>query len=101
MLIHSASSAPWLPLLLAVLAAGGVIAGIALRIQSFLALGSAFVVVAVAAMIRLAARQVQSAWPWLAAGVVLGAAIVVLFALFEKKRAEMLAMVEKLKQWEK
>ncbi|MGA2496782.1 MAG: hypothetical protein ABSH20_03530 [Tepidisphaeraceae bacterium] len=99
--INRHDAAPWLPLLLAGFAVAGVLAGIALRIQSFLFMGSAFTFVAVAALIRLAARQVHSIWPWLVAGILLGAGIVVLFALFEKKRTEMLGMIGKLKEWER
>ncbi len=99
--INREDAAPWLPLLLAGFAVAGVLAGIALRIQSFLFMGSAFTFVAVAALIRLAARQVHSIWPWLVAGILLGAGIVVLFALFEKKRTEMLGMIGKLKEWER
>ncbi|MFI5378795.1 MAG: hypothetical protein ACHRHE_05835 [Tepidisphaerales bacterium] len=98
--INRHDAAPWLPLLLAGFAVAGVLAGIALRIQSFLFMGSAFTFVAVAALIRLAAEQVRSNWPWLVAGIVLGAGIVVVFALFEKKRTEMLGMIGKLKGWE-
>lgn len=34
-------------------------------------------------------------------GVVLGLSILALFGLFEKKRPEMLVLVEKMKQWER
>lgn len=92
---------PWLPLLLAMLSVSGVMAGIALRVQSFLFLGTLFLLVAIAAMIQYATRQVHSGWPWAVAGIFLGAGIVVVFALFEKKRAQMLAMVSDLKRWQK
>jgi hypothetical protein len=86
---------------LAALAAAGVFVGIAARVRSFLFLGSAFAFIAVIAMIRIAALQVHAVWPWLVAGVLLGVLIVVIFALFEKKRSEMLGMLEKLRDWEK
>jgi len=92
---------PWLPLVLAVLSVAGVMAGILLRVQSFLFLGVLFLLLAIAAMIQYASRQVQSIWPWAVAGIVLGAGIVTVFALFEKKREEMLRLVGGLKQWEK
>ncbi len=76
--------APWLPLLLAALAVCGVLAGIALRVQSFLFLGTLFLLVAIATMVRYAQLRAQANWPWLVAGIVLGAIIVVVFALFEK-----------------
>ena len=103
----SSSSDVWLknddllmPLILAALAVLGVVLGIGLRIQSFLFMGASFVFVAMLALIRLASRQVNANWPWLIAGVILGIVIVVLFALFEKKRNEMLGMLDKLKGWE-
>lgn len=92
---------PWLAFVLAALAAAGVFVGIAARIQSFLFMGCAFAFVAVVAMIRIAAQQVHANWPWLVSGILFGAMIVITFALFEKKRAQMLGMLEKLKDWEK
>jgi hypothetical protein len=51
-------------------------------------------------MIRYATIEVHSNWPWLVAGIALGAGIIVLFALFEKKRTEMLKLVDGLKEWQ-
>lgn len=93
-------SVAWLPLVLAALAVGGVVLGIAVRVQSFLYLGSGFLLVAILGMIRLAAITVGRNWPWLVAGLVLGAAMIVLFALFEKKREEMRSIFDQLRQWE-
>jgi hypothetical protein len=39
-------------------------------------------------------------WVWWASGIVLGIAILSLFALFEKKRNEMLRMVEEIRKWD-
>jgi hypothetical protein len=82
-------------------AVAGVMAGIFLRIQSFLFLGASFLTISIAAIIRYATIQADSNWPWMIAGLVLGAGIVTVFALFEKKREDMLSLVEGLKQWEK
>jgi hypothetical protein len=35
------------------------------------------------------------------AGIILGSGIIVIFALFEKKRAEMLSLVDGLKEWQR
>jgi hypothetical protein len=99
-LINGLTDAPYLPLVLALLSVAGVMLGILLRIQSFLFLGTTFLLVSLAAMIQYATLQVGGSWPWLIAGILLGAAIVTLFALFEKKRNDMLALVEGLKEWQ-
>jgi hypothetical protein len=99
-MINGINKSPALPMILALLAVAGVMAGIMLRVQSFLLLGTLFLLVAIATMIQYAAHQVGQNWPWLVAGILLGAAIIILFALFEKKRAEMLALVDGLKEWQ-
>jgi uncharacterized membrane protein HdeD (DUF308 family) len=63
-------------------------------------LGTLFLVVAILSMIQYAAARADSNWPWMVAGIVLGIGIVGMFGVFEKKRAEMLGMVEGLRQWE-
>jgi hypothetical protein len=99
-MINGINKSPALPMILALLAVAGVMAGIMLRVQSFLLLGTLFLLVAIATMIQYAAHQVGQNWPWLVAGILLGAAIIILFALFEKKRSEMLALVDGLKEWQ-
>jgi len=39
-------------------------------------------------------------WLWWASGIALGAAILALFALFEKRREDVLRVVEEVKNWE-
>jgi hypothetical protein len=51
-------------------------------------------------MIYYASADLHWTWLWYVAGIALGAAILVMFALFEKKRAEMLALVEGLRGWD-
>ena len=38
-------------------------------------------------------------WVWWASGIVLGAAILTLFALFEKRRNDVLRVIEEIKAW--
>ena len=38
-------------------------------------------------------------WVWWASGIVLGAAVLALFALFEKRRNDVLRVIEDIKQW--
>jgi hypothetical protein len=51
-------------------------------------------------MIWHAAVDRAQTWVWWASGIVLGIAILSLFALFEKKRNEMLRMVEEIRKWD-
>jgi hypothetical protein len=89
-----------LPVALALLAVLGVLAGILLRVRAFLFLGAAFLFVVVFAQIWHAAVDRAQTWLWWASGVVLGAAIVTLFAVFEKRRDDLLRMMEGLKRWD-
>jgi membrane protein YdbS with pleckstrin-like domain len=72
-----------------------------LRIRSFLWLGIVFLLLDITAMIWHAAVDLEQTWIWYACGIVLGAVIIALFALFEKRRNDLLAAVGKLKQWER
>ena len=90
-----------LPLVLMLLSVAGVLAGLLLRIRSFLWLGIVFLLLDITAMIWHAAVDLEQTWIWYACGIVLGAVIIALFALFEKRRNDLLATVGKLKQWER
>ena len=86
--------------LLAVLAVGGVLAGILLRVRAFLFLGVSFLLLDVGTMIWHAAVDRYQTWVWWASGIVLGAAILGLFAVFEKRRTDVLRMVEDIRGWD-
>ncbi|GMU20258.1 MAG: hypothetical protein AMXMBFR13_03560 [Phycisphaerae bacterium] len=98
--LNGVREAPWLPLVLAGLSVAGVLAGIVLRIRSFLFLGSAFLVLALVTMIWHAAADFGWTWLWYLAGIALGAMILAVFALFEKKREAMLEIIENMKGWQ-
>jgi len=51
-------------------------------------------------MIVYAAFQQDHIWVFWSCCILLGAAIIALFALFEKRRNDILAAVERLKDWE-
>ena len=87
------------PMLLMVFSVAGVLIGIAMRVRIYLYLGSAFLFVSIFSMIMVAHRQ-TGIWVWWVFGIGLGIAIISVFALFEKKRPEMLACVEKIRNWE-
>jgi hypothetical protein len=40
------------------------------------------------------------AWEWWASGIVLGAAVLTLFALFEKRRNGVLKLLDSLRRWQ-
>ena len=98
--LNGVANSPWLPLVLAVLSVAGVLSGLMLRVRAFLFLGSSFLLLAVVTMIYYAAESFHWTWIWYVSGILLGAGILVLFALFEKKRQAMLLAIEGLKQWE-
>ena len=77
----------------------GVLAGILFRVRSYLYLGAGFLGLVVVSMIWHAAVGRGQTWVWWASGVVLGVAILVLFAVFEKRRPTALATLEGLRAW--
>jgi hypothetical protein len=88
-----------LPLALAVLAVLGVLVGILLRVRSYLYLGAGFLGLVVFSMIWHAAVDRRQTWVWWASGVVLGGAILALFALFEKRRPQVRRALEEFSAW--
>lgn len=101
MFITGVGESLWLPIVLATLSVGGVLAGIALKVRAFLYLGSSFLLLSIISMVWHAARNIGHVWPWWAFGIALGLAILTLFGLFEKKRSEMEELVAGLRQWDR
>jgi hypothetical protein len=89
----------WLPIVLAALCLGGVVAGVLLRVRAFLYLGIGFLLLDIFAMIWHAAVDQQQTWVWYASGMVLGALIIALFAVLEKRRNDVRELVGKFRQW--
>ncbi len=89
-----------LPLVLVVLSVLGVLAGILLRVRAFLFLGVAFLFLVIFAMIWHAAVDRTQTWVWWASGIVLGVGVVALFAVFEKRRNDVLRLIEEIKKWD-
>jgi hypothetical protein len=89
-----------LPVVLATLAVGGVLAGISLRVRAFLFLGVGFLLLDVMTMIWHAAVNRYHTWVWWVSGIVLGVAILALFALFEKRRNDVLRLIEEIRTWD-
>lgn len=95
------AAAPLLPLVTILLALAGVVLGILLRVRAFLYLGFACLVVIISRLIYFAAIEQGHMWVLWACCMLLGAAILALFALFEKRRNEIRSAFERLKRWEK
>jgi len=89
-----------LPIVLAVLSLAGILLGILLRIRAFLFLGISFLFLDVFTMIWYAAVDRYHTWVWWVSGIVLGAAILTLFAVFEKRRNDVLQLLEEIKRWD-
>lgn len=98
--LQGVSDAPWLPFVLAGFSLAGIFAGIWLRTRAFLFLGFAFLNVSLLSVIWHAAVDLHQTWLWYVTGIVVGVLILVLFAFFERKRQEVLQIMERLKQWE-
>jgi hypothetical protein len=86
-------------LALAVLAVLGILAGILLRVRAFLFVGFTFLLLVIGARIWHAAVQQAQTWVWWVAVIVLGMLILVLFALFEKRRQDVLRVLEEFRDW--
>jgi len=99
--INGVANSPWLPLILASFSLVGVFAGIVFRIRGLLLLGSVFLLLSIVTMIWYASANFGWTWLWYVAGIVTGATIIFMFALFEKKRSEVMRVVEGLKEWER
>ena len=99
--INGVANSPWLPLILGSFSLAGVFAGILFRIRGLLLLGSIFLLLSIITMIWYASANLGWTWLWYVAGIVTGATIIFMFALFEKKRTEVLRVVEGLKDWER
>jgi hypothetical protein len=99
--LNGVSNAPWLPVVLMFLSVAGVFCGIMFRVRAFLFLGFIFLVISLITMIYYAHVDLQ--WTWLrwVVGILLGGAIIFTFAIFEKKKQEMMRVLEDVRGWEK
>jgi len=99
--INGVENSPWLPLILSVFSLAGIFSGIVFRIRGLLFLGSVFLLLSIITMIWFASANLGWTWLWYVAGIMTGATIIFMFAVFEKKRSEVLRVVEGLKEWDK
>jgi hypothetical protein len=84
---------------LGLLSAAGVLLSTLLRVRAFRLLGVTFLSLDVFAQIWHAAVDRAQTWVWWASGIVLGAAILTLFALFEERRHDVLKALDALRRW--
>jgi hypothetical protein len=89
-----------LPLALALLSVLGVLGGILARVRAFLFLGVTFLCLVILSMVWHAAVDLYQTWVWWVFGIILGAAILTLFAFFEKRRQDVVRLVEQLQKWQ-
>ncbi|MSU78400.1 MAG: hypothetical protein EXS16_09925 [Gemmataceae bacterium] len=93
-------SQPWFAIILALIAVAGMLLGILFRVRAFMLTGFMALLVVVFAQIWHAAVDKQQTWIWWASGLILGVLILILFALFEKKRNEVLHVIDNMKRWD-
>lgn len=87
------------PLILALLAVLGILAGMVLQIRAFLLLGVSFLMLVLLSIIWHAGVDGGQTWILWSAGIALGIAILTLFGIFEKRRNDVLQVIENLKRW--
>ena len=98
--LQGISRAPWLPIVLAVLSVLGILVGIAARIRSMLWLGAMFLAVAMFSILWYAAVDMNQTWIWYVCGIVLGAIMLFMFAMFEKRREDLKRLISNVQAWE-
>ncbi|MBC8354714.1 MAG: hypothetical protein H8E66_22265 [Planctomycetes bacterium] len=98
--IEGVGNSLWEPMVLATLSVIGVFIGIGLQIRAFLYLGVTFVFLSVVSMVWHAYANIQHVGIWWGFGILLGLLILTIFGVFEKKRPELLRMVEEMRRWE-
>jgi hypothetical protein len=99
MFIAGLGNSVLMPVVLALLSVLGVFAGIVMRVRAFLFLGVTFLFLVIFAQIWHAAVDRAQTWVWWASGIVLGALILAVFALFEKRRNDVLKVIDEIKHW--
>jgi hypothetical protein len=84
--INGVANSPWLPLILGSFSIAGIFAGIVFRVRGMTLLGSVFLLLSIVTMIWYASDNFGWTWLWYVFGIVTGATIILMFALFENKR---------------
>jgi hypothetical protein len=90
----------WLPLTLIGLSTLGVAVGVWLRIRSYVYLGTIFTAVVIVRMIFFAAFERGQTWLFWISVIGLGLAIIVVSALYERRRNELKSAITRFQKWE-
>jgi hypothetical protein len=88
-----------LPIALALLSVAGVLLGTPLRVRAFLFLGVTSLSLDAFAQVWPAAVGRAQTWVWWTSGIPLVAAILTLFALVEKRRNDVLRVLDAARRW--
>ncbi|MFM7161488.1 MAG: hypothetical protein ACKO3P_14120, partial [Planctomycetaceae bacterium] len=97
--LNGLATAPWLAVVLCGLSVLGMLLGMLLRVRGFLFLGLGFLLLSLSSMVWHAAVNLHQTWTvWLAV-VVLGVAVLALFALFERRRSQVEGLLRDLRDW--
>ncbi len=93
--------ASWAPALITIgLCIAGVLVGIWLHLRSFLAVASGCLLLALARLLYYAAFEQGRMWLFWGFCLLAGAGMIALFALFESRREQFAAAVDRLRQWD-
>jgi hypothetical protein len=84
--INGVANSPWLPLILGSFSLAGIFAGIVFRVRGMTLLGSVFLLLSIVTMIFYASENFGWTWLWYVFGILTGATIILMFAVFENKR---------------
>ena len=98
--INGVADAPWLPIVLAAISILGIFLGIMFRVRAFLFLGISFLMVSMLTVVWHAAVDLKQTWLWYVCGIAAGILILAIFAVFEKKRQQVLEIMGKLQDWD-
>ena len=91
----------WLPLTLIGLSIVGILAGIFLRIRSFVIVGFTSMALVLGALVYYAAVDQRQAWVFAVALLALGIPTLGFFMVFEKKKTQILAAANRFWNWER
>ena len=99
-LLDQVGSTLWGPMVLILLALGGMVTGVVTRTRAFLYLGSLFVFIGVLSMVWQAGRAIDQSWPWWVFGITLGLLMLTGLMYLEKNRAALKRLANELAQWQ-
>ena len=78
----------------------GIAVGIALQIRSFLYLGTSFLILVLATLVKYVAYDLEQTWLFWLCVATAGAAIIAMVAMFEKRRNEIRVALTQFKSWQ-